>query len=66
MYVIQYLTYPSWHNKWAAAPTRYATLKEAQAAYDALPFKSEHRIAEEYTVVRYKVIKTDPREEGRA
>ncbi|MDD3020909.1 MAG: hypothetical protein PHX61_08035 [Alphaproteobacteria bacterium] len=57
MFVLQYLTYPEWNHKWAAAPKRYPTLKEAQAAFDALPIKYGYRIAEEYTVVRYKPIK---------
>lgn len=40
----------------------YATLAEAQSDYDALTIKSGHRIAEAYTVVRYKAVKEgDPR-----
>lgn len=35
----------------------YATLAEAQSDYDALTIKSGHRIAEAYTVVRYKAVK---------
>jgi|GEM_PF-3234261 len=65
MFVIQYLTYPSWNNKWAPTGKRYPTLAEAQTAYDALTFKTGHRIAEEYTVVRYKVIKTSSAERSR-
>ena len=57
MYVIQSLAYPSWRNKWIALRERYDTLKEAQAAFDKLPFKAEHRIAEVYTVTRYKPLK---------
>ena len=57
MYVIQYLAYPSWNHKWVAAPTQYKTLEEAQAAYNELPFKLEHRISEVYTVTRYKPVK---------
>lgn len=56
MFVIQYLTYPEWHHKWAAAPERYSTLEEAKAAFDKLPMKCGYRIAEEYTVIRYKPI----------
>ena len=33
----------------------YDTLAEAD--YDALPIKANHRIAEAYTVVRYKAVK---------
>jgi hypothetical protein len=57
MYVIQHLAYPLWEHKWVPGKTRYPTLTEAQAEYEKLPFKSEHRIAEEYTVVRYKPVK---------
>jgi hypothetical protein len=57
MYVIQYLTYPIWNHKWAALREQYSTLEEVQAAYDALPCKSDHRIAEVYTVTRYKPVK---------
>lgn len=57
MFVIQYLSYPSWHNKWVAYREKYSTLEEAKAAFEKLQFKSEHRIAEEYTVTRYKVVK---------
>lgn len=57
MFVIQSLAYPSWHNKWVPTKLRFNTLQEAQAAFDALPFKADHRIAKEYTVTRYKPIK---------
>jgi hypothetical protein len=58
MYVIQYLEYPEWNHKWAVMSVRFATLKEAQAAYDKLPIKHGHRIMEEYTVTRYKAVKS--------
>ena len=35
----------------------YDTLDEAILDYDALPIKAGHRIAEAYTVVRYKAVK---------
>ena len=35
----------------------YDTLAEAESDYDALPIKAGHRIAEAYTVVRYKAVK---------
>ena len=35
----------------------YDTLAEAESDYDALPIKANHRIAEAYTVVRYKAVK---------
>ena len=36
---------------------RRDTLEEAQAAFVALPIKADHRIAEAYTVTRYKPVK---------
>lgn len=36
---------------------QYDTLEEARAAYNKLLFKSDYRIAEAYTVVRYKPVK---------
>lgn len=57
MYVIQYLTYPEWNHKWGTTGNRYPTLKEAQSAFDSLPIKHGYRIAEEYTVTRYKAVK---------
>ena len=35
----------------------YDTLDEAILDYDALLIKADHRIAEAYTVVRYKAVK---------
>lgn len=35
----------------------YDTLAEAESDYEALPIKAYHRIAEAYTVVRYKAVK---------
>lgn len=36
---------------------QYDTLEEAKAAFARLPIKADHRIAEAYTVVRYKPVK---------
>lgn len=36
---------------------QYDTLEEARAAYNKILFKSDYRIAEAYTVVRYKPVK---------
>ena len=36
---------------------QFDTLTEAKAAFEALPIKHNHRIAEAYTVVRYKAVK---------
>lgn len=66
MYVIQYRTRGDGFKPgtWqpccvGGVPERYATLAEAQAAYDGLPrvMWPDYRIAEEYTVTRYKPVK---------
>lgn len=36
---------------------QYDTLEEAKAAFSRLPIKADRRIAEAYTVVRYKPVK---------
>lgn len=55
MYVLQ----RKWHDwdAWEVASKRYPTLVEAQSAYDHLLVKLMYRIAEEYTVVRYKAVR---------
>ena len=55
MYVLQWRIH-DW-DKWATCPKRYPTLKEVQTAYDDLAIKYGYRIAEEYTVTRYKPVK---------
>lgn len=54
-YAIQMKPRP-WDKTWTTY-TEFDTMEEAQAAYDSLPIKSGYRIAEAYTVVRYKEIK---------
>ena len=46
---------PTW-SPWEVI-REYDTLAEAESDYDALPIKAGHRIAEAYTVVRYKAVK---------
>jgi hypothetical protein len=60
MFVIQERV-PSWGNKWEVLnllkyPRKFKTLKEAQDVLDSFPKlqKVNCRIAEEYTVTRYK------------
>ncbi len=36
---------------------RFETLEEAETAFEALPIKADHRIAEAYTVTRYKPVR---------
>ncbi len=55
MYVLQWRAH-DW-DKWTTGVKRYETLKEAQKAYDDLHFKNDYRIAEEYTVIRYKAVR---------
>lgn len=55
-YVIQHRTH-DW-DPWQVCPRReYDTLKEAKAAFEALPFKDGYRIAESFIQIRYKAVK---------
>jgi hypothetical protein len=54
MFVIQWRIH-EW-DKWTTRSTRYPTIGEARKAFDKLPYKTGCRIAEEYTVVRYKAV----------
>ena len=66
MYVIQYFVHGngfkpgSWYPCTVGdIPKRYQTLEQAQAAFNSLSRldRIDKRIAEEYTVIRYKVVK---------
>ena len=55
-YVIQSRKFD--YAPWEVHPCcRYDTLEEAKAAFKALPFQHNHRVAEAYSVVRYKAVK---------
>lgn len=54
-YVIQARRF-YWENKWKIV-SEHDTLEQARAAFERLPFRSDHRIAEAYTVIRYKAVK---------
>ena len=56
VFVIQQKS-PPWAKKWTTLPTRYPDIEAALLAFNKIPFKEAHRIAEEYTVVRYKPVK---------
>ena len=60
-YVIQLYTHKSLYDythRWVTLESmQYDTLEEAKAAFARLPIKADHRIAEAYTVVRYKPVK---------
>ena len=45
-----------WSNRWVVR-SEHETLEEAKAELAKLPFQQEYRIAEAYTVVRYKPVK---------
>lgn len=55
MYVLQMRVQP--RKKWETVSKRFATVEEAEAALKSRPIQSIYRIAEEYTVVRYKEVK---------
>lgn len=55
MYVLQFRM-NKW-DKWETMCTRYPTVAEAKETIKDNPFKSNYRVAEEYTVVRYKAVK---------
>ncbi len=47
----------SWDTKWSTWKNRrFDTLEEAKKFFAALPIKANHRIAEAYTVTRYKPV----------
>ena len=52
----------AWSNAYITLPERYETLDEARMALDEKGMaRPEYRIVEEYTVIRYKEVKTDVR-----
>ncbi|MCI9310653.1 MAG: hypothetical protein HFF51_05985 [Lawsonibacter sp.] len=56
-YVIQSKAH-HWDTKWTTwTNRRFDTLAEARAFFDTLPIKADRRIAEAYTVTRYKPVK---------
>lgn len=55
MYVLQFRM-NKW-DKWETMCTRYPTIAEAKATIKDNPFKANYRVAEGYTVVRYKAAK---------
>ena len=58
MYVIQERR-RQWLDKWDKVHSfgRFKEIAEARAVIDKQPIKSMYRIAEEYTVVRYKAVR---------
>lgn len=61
-YVIQMYTYKrrsDLYRRWVTLESmKYDTMEEAKADFARLPIKADYRIAEAYTVVRYKPVKT--------
>ena len=57
-FVIQMKKKP-WDTAWVTIQAlQFDTLEEAMEAFDKLPIKADHRIAETYTVTRYKAVRT--------
>lgn len=54
-YVLQMRNSP-WKNTWTTLVS-FDTLEEAKAAYDQKSPKTQYRVAEAYTVTRYKAVK---------
>ena len=55
-YVLQ-MRDSSWKNIWITLDLSFDTLEEAKAAYAQRSPKSQYRVAEAYTVTRYKAVK---------
>ena len=56
-YVLQRRENP-WSRHWETLEHRqYDSLEEARQAIEQMPFKSEYRIAEPYTVTRFRAVK---------
>ena len=55
MYVLQFRA-NRW-DKWETMCTRYPTIETAKEALKGNPFQSLYRVAEEYTVIRYKAVR---------
>lgn len=54
-YVIQ-MRKNAWSNQWIVH-SEHDTLEEAKAELESIPLKAGYRIAEAYTVIRYKAVK---------
>jgi hypothetical protein len=59
MYVLQYYTRGDGFKPgtWTVCSEEFKAVEDVQKLLDQQPFKSEYRIAETYTVVRYKAVK---------
>ena len=55
-YVLQYKRYPH-SNQWETVHRPYATYDEAESRRLQMPAPNLWRVAESYTVVRYKAVK---------
>lgn len=55
-YVLQYKKYPH-GGGWVTFDRKYDTYEEAEAARQKTLTPSSYRVAESYTVVRYKAVK---------
>lgn len=55
-YVLQMRDFP-WKNSWTTLGLSFDTLEEAKMAYAQKSPKTQYRVAEVYTVTRYKAVK---------
>lgn len=56
-YVLQRRDHP-WSNHWETLEyLQYDSLEDARQALSRMAFRSEYRIAEPYTVTRYRAVK---------
>ena len=57
-YVLQFCRYPKEkYVSWETLAGRYDTYEEAEATRLRMPAPSCYRVAESYTVIRYKAVK---------
>ena len=56
-YVLQFRKYPHSDKYWVTMAGEYKTAEEAEGVRLRMPVPSWYRVAESYTVIRYKAVK---------
>ena len=56
-YVLQCLVYSNGKKQWLTMAGEYETAEEAEGVRLLLPIPDNYRVAEAYTVTRYKAVK---------
>lgn len=56
-YVLQCVTHRDGKNQWITMAGEYETAEEAEGVRLRLPIPDNYRVAEAYTVTRYKAVK---------